>query len=286
MSWRLLKAWVLLLPAACATAPPPVPRYADPYEAELNAARYELKVLTAGMVDTRPVEVSAEEFRQALQKLTREVRPSELPRETARLLLEEPLQADLLMEVEAGRVVRMVPLEEDSPLPAASHAALLAWYRSLCAERYGGGSDCLGLTADGPILDREDRRTLALAWAFDGVLAQTGRSLREMASPQAVFGLLVGMAVLYFALWLVPEPVTKGLAALMTLAFIAWLGVDTVWSLMKGWGQLAHAADRATTAEELQEAGRTFSRVMGDNTARVVMLVLTAAVGGGRRASH
>jgi hypothetical protein len=87
--------------------------------------------------------------------------------------------------------------------------------------------------------------------------------------------------MLYLMLWLVPEPLTKGVAALMTLAFIAWLGVDTVWSLMKGWSQLVHEADRATTFEELEEAGRKFSKVMGENTARVVVLVVTAAVGGG-----
>ncbi|MBN1207616.1 MAG: hypothetical protein JXB05_22315 [Myxococcaceae bacterium] len=255
--------------------------YADLTQAELGAAVYELRVLTTDDVDTAPVEVSAEAFREVVQKLAREVRPSAQPRETARWLLKEPLQADLLVEVEAGRVVRMVPLEEDSPLSAASNAALLAWYQGLCAQRYEGGNDCLGLTSDGSVLDRGDRRTLALAWAFDGVLAETGRALKEMVSPQAVFGLLVGMAVLYFTLWLVPEPVTKGLAALMTIAFIAWLGADTVWSLIKGWAQLAHDADRATTAEELKEAGSRFSRIMGDNTARVVMLVLTAAVGGG-----
>ncbi|MBN1207605.1 MAG: hypothetical protein JXB05_22245 [Myxococcaceae bacterium] len=174
----------------------------------------------------------------------------------------------------------MVPLEEDSPLSASSNEALVAWYQRLCTERYGGG-DCLGLVADGPILDREDRRTLALAFAFGSVLQETGRSLKEMVSPQAVLGLLVGMAMLYFMLWLVPEPVTKGLAALMTLAFIGWLGVDTVWGLMKGWAQLVHDADRAITPEQLEEAGKKFSKVMGENTARVVVLVVTAALGGG-----
>jgi hypothetical protein len=42
MSWRLLQAWVLLLPTACATAPRPVPRYGGPAEAELAAVHYEL----------------------------------------------------------------------------------------------------------------------------------------------------------------------------------------------------------------------------------------------------
>jgi hypothetical protein len=108
-----------------------------------------------------------------------------------------------------------------------------------------------------------------------------------MVSPQAVLSLLVGTAMLYLMLWLVPEPLTKGVAALMTLAFIAWLGVDTVWSLMKGWAQLVYATDRATSFEQIEEAGHRFSKVMGENTARVVMLVVTAALGGGAaRFSH
>jgi hypothetical protein len=273
---------MLVLLTACASAPRLAPENADPYEVELGALRYELKVLTVGAVKTQPVKVSAEDFQKAMREWAREVHPSEGPKEAARWLLEEELQTELLAEVERGRVVRMVPLEEDSPLSTASNEALVAWYQSFCAERSrGGGGDCLGLVADGPVLDRADRRTLALAWAFDSLLPEAREALREMVSPQALMAMVVWSAGLYFMLWLVPEPVTKGVALLLTLAFTAWLGVDTVWSLMNGWAQLVHDADRATTPEELKEAGRKFAQVMGQNTARVVVLLVTAAVGGG-----
>jgi hypothetical protein len=275
-----LDALVLVLLTGCASTPHGVPRSANPYAVELTALRYELHVLTAGAVQTEPVEVDEADFQETLRGLAKQVRPSGQPRETARWLLGEALQTDLLAEVERGGVVRLVPLQEDSPLSAASNAALVARYERLCAQLYGGG-DCLGLVADGPILDREDRRTLALAFAFGSVLLETKHALQQMVSPQAVLSLLVGTAMLYFMLWVVPEPVTKGVAALMTLAFIAWLGVDTVWNLMNGWAQLVREADRATTFEQLEEAGRKFSKVMGENTARVVFLVVTAALGGG-----
>ncbi len=194
--------------------------------------------------------------------------------------MEGELQADLLAEVEYGRVVRLVPLEEDSPLSVASNAKLLAGYQRLCAEQYEGG-DCLGLTADGPVLDRDDRRTLALAFAFGRVLKETRESLKQMVSPQAVLALVLGAAMLYFMLWIVPEPVTKGVAALISIGLLAWLGAQTLWELMEGWERLVAEADRATTFGELEEAGRKFSKVMGENTARVVVLVVTAAVGGG-----
>ncbi len=230
--------------------------------------------------------MSSKDFLVGMRRLAAEVHPSGQPRETARWLLEEALEADVLAEVEHGRVLRLLPTEDDSPLSTSSNAALLTHYQRLCERQYGGG-DCLGLLADGPNLDREDRRTLALAIAFGSVLEETGRSLQHMVSPQAVLSLLLGTAMLYLMLWLVPEPLTKGVAAIMTLVFIAWLGVDTVLSLMKGWAQLVHAADRASSFEQLEEAGLKFSKVMGENAARVVMLVVTAALGGGAaRFSH
>ena len=44
-----------------------------------------------------------------------------------------------------------------------------------------------------------------------------------------------------------PEPVSKGLAASLTAGLIAYLGVDTVWSLIQGWRLLVAEADRATS---------------------------------------
>jgi hypothetical protein len=280
MNGRQWGATLLVWLTACASSPRVSATSADPYEAELAAIRYELRVLTAGAVDTQPVKVDAEDFQEAMKTLALHVRASERPRETARWLLEGELRAELLAEVEDRRVVRMVPLEEGSRLSTASNAQLLADYRLLCERQYGGG-DCLGLTADGPVLDREDRRTLALAFAFEGVLEETRQSLKHMVSPQAVLTLVVSAAVLYFALWLVPEPLTKGVAALISIGLLAWLGAQTLWELMEGWGRLVHEADRATTLEELRQAGRRYSKVMGENTARVVFLVVTAAVGGG-----
>ena len=280
MNGRQWGALLLVWLTACTSTPRVPATSTDLDEAELAALRYELRVLTAGAVDTKPVEVDAEDFQEAMRKVSQHVPVSERPRVTARLLLEGELQAELLAEVESGRVVRMVPQEEGSPLYTASNARLLAGYRLLCEQQYGGG-DCLGLTADGPVLDREDRRTLALAFAFGGVLKETRESLKHMVSPQAVFTMVLSACVLYFALWLLPEPATKAVAALISIGLLAWLGAQTLWELVEGWGRLAHEADRATTLEELREAGRRYSRVMGENTARVVLLVVTAAVGGG-----
>jgi len=280
MTRRQWGALLLVGLTACASSPRGPATHTAPGEAELAALRYELHVLTAGAVDTEQVQVDAEDFLAHMRVLASEVRPAGWSRDSARWLLEQALQADLFAETKHDRVLRMVPMGDDSPLATASNAQLVERYQRLCAQHYGGG-DCFALLADGPLLDKEDRRTLALAIAFGSVLQETKLSLQHMVSPQAVLALLVGSVMLYFMLWVVPEPLTKGVAALISIGLLAWLGAQTVWELMDGWARLVHEADRATTFEELEQAGRRFSKVMGENTARVVVLVVTAAVGGG-----
>ena len=83
MRERKWGALFLVWLTACAGAPRGGAAGTDPYEAELNALRYEVRVLTAGAVRTSPVEVEAEDFREAMRVLLREVPASERHRETA-----------------------------------------------------------------------------------------------------------------------------------------------------------------------------------------------------------
>jgi hypothetical protein len=272
----LLLAWL----TACASVPRSPSGNVDPYEAQLAAARYELRVLAPDIGQPEPVEVPPADFHRAMQVLARDLSgPSGQPMETGRWLMEGALQADLLAEVERGRVVRLTPLEEDSPLEAASAVEMKRRYHNLCLQEYGGG-DCLGLLTDGPSLTRNDLRTLGLALSLKQVLRETRRALGVMVSPQALVAMIVWTGAFYLLLWLLPEPVSKALAASLTLALLAWLPVHTVWSLMDGWARLVHEVDRATRYEQIEEASERFSRVMGENTARVLVLLVTAALTG------
>jgi hypothetical protein len=115
--------------------------------------------------------------------------------------------------------------------------------------------------------------------ALGVVWNETQEAFKDMASPEAVRAALVSAMAMYLMLWSIPEPASKGLAASLTAALIAYLGVDTVWSLIQGWRLLVAEADRATTFEELRAAGERFGRVMGKNSARVFILLTTAAIG-------
>lgn len=283
MSWREVGALFLVWLTACTGTPQALrtSQNLEPDEVRLAAARYELHAFTPDIGSQEPVWLSSADFQRALKMLAPEVVPSSQPMEEARLLMLGGLHASLLAEMERGQVVRFTPLDEESPLAASTAAEYRRRYLSMCQQQYGGG-DCLGLLADGPTLTKEDVRALALALTLKQVLRETGVALRGMVSPQAVVAMVVCTAFVYMTLWLLPEPASKLLAASLTLAMLAWLPVHTLWSLMDGWAQLVHEADRATTYEEIEEASERFSQLMGENTARVlVMLITTAIVGGG-----
>jgi len=106
MNGRQWGALVLVWVTACASVPRVPAAGMGTEEAPLAALRYELRVLTAGAVDTKPVEVDAEDFREAMRKVALQVTTSERPREAARWLLEGELRAELQAEVESERVVR------------------------------------------------------------------------------------------------------------------------------------------------------------------------------------
>jgi hypothetical protein len=60
---------------------------------------------------------------------------------------------------------------------------------------------------------------------------------------------------------------------------MAYLGVDTVWGLIGGWVRLVQEVDRASTFDELREAGERYGKVMGSNSARIFVMLTTAAIG-------
>jgi len=112
------------------------------------------------------------------------------------------------------------------------------------------------------------------------VLDETREALaRELLDYRALVGMLVWAVGMYLALWLVPEPTTKALAATLTVILVGWLGLETVWGLMDGWAKLATQAHEATTFDELREAGAGYAQVLGADAARAMILVVATLTG-------
>jgi hypothetical protein len=282
MNLREVGALFLVLLTACSGVPrvahPQVD--ADPEKAQLAAARYELRVLTPDNGQREPVVMSKQDFQRAMRMLAAEIPLSAQPMETARWLMEGELHANLRAEVERERVVRLMPMEDGTPLEAASVADIARHYRVLCQEDFGSG-DCLGLFNDGPVLTREDLRTLALALSLRHVLKEIQVALRDMVSPRALVTMVVWTGCFYLLLWLLPEPMSKALAVSLTLALLAWMPAHMLWNLMDGWAALVHEVDRATSYAQIEQAAERFRKLMGENTAQVLVMLLSAALAGG-----
>jgi hypothetical protein len=144
---------------------------------------------------------------------------------------------------------------------------------------------CLVLPRNAPPAEMLMRMRLALSFAMDTVWEGAAVPISEYLDPLA-FKVVVYTALCTYLLLLmipVPEPVTKGLAAVMTLYLVAYLGLGPVRSMGQAGWRLLDETQRATTTEELKEAGHRFGRVLGDNGMRVLLLLATAAIGGETR---
>jgi hypothetical protein len=118
---------------------------------------------------------------------------------------------------------------------------------------------------------------IALGARWDGFTEE----LRGMADPALVRVVLLGAMVSYMALLAFPELATKGVAAALTVALAAWLGVETVWNLVAGWIQMVREADASTTFAQLRMAGERYGRAIGAQTARILVMVVTTAISEG-----
>jgi hypothetical protein len=276
---------------ALALTPPPAPQEDNTpaSDAELTGAVvYEVAVVEPGRGTTRPVPVSRADFQRALRHIAHQVQhEGKSPREAAREWLKgqveqhpewEQLSGTWVAEVYKGQVLTLVPEDEDNRLKPVADESLRERYLLWCTWGRGGG-DCLRLLDDGPYLKTDDRRTLALALAFGSVLEETKAALGREVDPQVLVASCMWTLGAYLALWLVPEPTTKLLAAGLSVVLVAWLGVDTLWGLMDGWAAMATRAHEATTFEELREAGEGFARVLGTDAARAMLLAVGALTG-------
>lgn len=229
--------------------------------------------------DAAPVKLDGDDFVEALGALARSVRPSIRPQEMARRLFEVPSRnGSYLFEPRSHRVIPLGPgehLEGDQPAPEVELTrAYLRW-----CERTNRPGDCLRLLVEHSTVTGDGRYALAMALAQGAVWGEMMESFKDMADPQAVMSAVLWTWTTYMILLAVPEPFSKGVAAVMTASLIAYVGFDTFWSLIVGFKRLVADAEQADTFDELRDAGERYGRVMGRNAARAFAMLATAAIG-------
>jgi hypothetical protein len=262
----------LMLATACATGAPmgaagyryrPSDQYDSPeagaLETEADNGDQGEAVFTQLPTDFAPVQVSDSEFTAALTTFW----------------LDVPLRvATSLPPLYVGRRLALASV----PLSGEAWQSDLAQSYGRYCERCGTPGDCLTLFDDGPHLQVNDKRSIALALAVGPALEGVGAELRAMLNPTRVLATLSFTITAYMALLLAPEPVTKGAALVFSAAMWAYLGWE-FFNLLRAYAELYEDAPRASTFAELRQIGERFGRVIGPNSVRILVMVATAAIG-------
>lgn len=263
----------LMLVTACATgAPtgaayryrPPVPHDSpETWALELEADDEDTgegEAVFANLpTDFRPVQISDSELTAALTTFW----------------LQVPLRVSTSCPpVYIGRKLALA----SAPLSGEAWQSDLAQSYGRFCERRGPPGDCLTLFDDGPHLEANDKRSIALALAVGPALDGVDAELRAMLNPTRVLATLSFTITAYMALLLAPEPVTKGVALAFSVLMWGYLGWE-FFELLRAYAQLYEDAPKASSFVELREVGDRFGRIIGPNSVRILVMVATATTG-------
>jgi hypothetical protein len=225
-----------------------------------------------------PVRLRKDEFKEVMSQLARDVPPaSDLLQNARRLLFGTPWQQEVYLKW-TGQQLVLEPQGGESANAGPMGDETTRAYGRWC-EHSGRSRDCLSLLKNGPVLNADGRYTLAMELAINSVWMETMDAFKDMTNPEVVRSTIVSAMALYMMLWVLPEPTSKGVAATLTVGLIAYLGMDTVWSLIRGWMRLVDEVNHAKSFAALREAGERFGEVMGQNSARIFIMLATAAIG-------
>ena len=212
-------------------------------------------------VESDPVEIDEDEFKQAVARLVLDLRLN--------VGLEEPDHGDRFSLL-ASR---------DGVVDGALGRTVPSSYERICHQQ-GDPSGCLSLLAGGFTLGPMERRMMALFFAFDTVWDGVEDAVRDLANPAALRAMVVSIIGSALVMLVAPEPVTKLIAIALTASLIAYLGTGPVWNLGRGFLRLMDESGSAISFSDLEDAGHRFGKVLGDNGARVLVVVALAAIGG------
>lgn len=156
--------------------------------------------------------------------------------------------------------------------PAQGFRDYLGWCRPL--ER------CIALPDDGRAFGPEARHAIAVDIALHSIWPGVVEAAGGMLDIRQLEVMVVTTLVVYLGLLVAPEPVTKVIAAKMTYILLSYLGVTTLWHLLDAWRQMASELEAAHTFSAVYAAGERFGNKIGAQVARVLVTLVTWALGG------
>ncbi len=153
-------------------------------------------------------------------------------------------------------------------------------FGDLCAAGQRG-DDCLSLLDDVVGLSQWDKLGVALGLSLDPLRESISRAVEDTLAPQLFYTLISTGLITWAVLAANPEPVFTKAAALVSAVMLIYLGVENFLEVVEASRELKRATDKATTALELERAGRRFAYRVGPQVARVFVLAVTVAVSQG-----
>jgi len=147
-------------------------------------------------------------------------------------------------------------------------------YRAFCAATRR--TNCL----DGPLTDSSIYQIafdFALGSQWDGFVGE----VKSTFDPSTIRIVLLTGMVIFMATIAIPELVSKIPAAAATMVLTAYLGARAVCDLVFGWIQMVRELDAATTFDGVRTAGQRYGLLVGAQTARILILLATAAIAEG-----
>jgi hypothetical protein len=193
----------------------------------------------------------------------------------ARLVLDLPLS---LRPADAGWLVRASA--QGATTDRVLQGALRRGYGRWCRAHEAPG-DCLSLLEDGLGFDGGKRLALALGLSLDPMHESIADAVESTLNPAFFKAVVVSALVSWVVLAAAPEPLFTKAAALVAVVMLGYLGIDSLLAVVAACRELVAASDRATTFQELEEAGERFGRVVGHTGARVFVLAVALVVGRG-----
>ena len=163
-----------------------------------------------------------------------------------------------------------------------------ARWQHLMSKSFGGFCEpgqrsdiCLSLLDDVMGLGPWDKLGVALALSLEPLKQSISQAVQDTLAPQLFYAVIATGLVTWVILAANPEPVfTKG-AALISALMLLYLGVETFLEVVDASRELKRATDRATTPQELEDAGERFAHRVGPRVARVFVLAVTVVVSQG-----
>ncbi|RKG80256.1 hypothetical protein D7W79_08365 [Corallococcus exercitus] len=215
--------------------------------------------------EVAPVQVSEDAFTSALTQLILDMRMDVAFREAEAADARGWVRSRTLLASSAGLA------------DSGSGSSPESLYARLCPS----ADDCLSLVGGtGLTFSRKDRTLMALSFALDSVWEGVEAEVGKLLNPAALKAMVTSAALSLLLTLTLPEPVTKAIAVALTAAMVAYLGIVPVWEMGRGFVRLWDDAGTATSVIELQDIGHRFGKVLGTNGTRVLVLLVTAALGG------